>query len=474
MDPSHFQRTPSSRSRLRERAIVSSPVHSSHLSSHGAESAFVPMFLDSSPPPYTDDSGYAEFWPDPYHDCEPTRVPFYPQSANTNQRHSHVSSVGGRAVSLSPTILSRSSSLGTLPQFTTLSRTPSRGSSHPSASPSHLELPPIVEAQFISDMPSPTFTPEPVEPMQLSPSDTSGFSWSELASHSSLGSPDVPQASFSLSPPRLVDAEEGVHYDECPPDARYISTERSVGSSQDSSDSVDDAPEDIACPSAEEGTVQWDYVCLEDVLVGLFEDADPWNALSQLLGLPSSPVGPSGAIEDILAILGTSDRRGVGYTLPGSPPDSASFPTSQTLEEAYREDSASWDFASIVSPIGPPLSGGYGHPSARHRAREAEAEFVGSHMAESIPPLGSYAPPRCSADSRSPSPQPTDRHETVIQLNQTVESPKASGNGGDFASEAVAGRRSRCIAFHFEMDDDLGLVDGPSLFDDEDPWCSEG
>ena len=381
------------------------------------------MFLDSSPPPYADCSGYAESQSDPSRDCEAARVPFYAQSATVNQRHLSASSGPGKAASPSFSILSRSSSLEPLTQLARLSYAPSYGSSQSPASPSHVELPsPLAEAQLVSGTAGPRSTQAALEPLQLSPSNHSRFSWSELASLNVFSSPGIPQASLPLFPPHLVglsDAEESVQDGEYVLDAQDVPSQGSIASSQH--DSIDDAPGATAWPTFEEGTIQWDYVALGDVLGGLFEDADPWNALSKLLGLPPSSVNPSDATEDSLAVLGASDRRGVGYMVSGSPLCSTSFPTSQGLTD---EDAPLSTRGDIVPP-GLHLSRGDCEPCAGHQAREVEAEFVESPITETVLPHGSSLPPRCSGKSRNPSRQSSVmslevRPGTATKANQVV------------------------------------------------------
>ena len=371
---SHHQGTSSSRSRSRGCTAISSPTRSSHPSSHGDASVFVPMPLDSSPP-YVDDSGYAEFWPDPHPDCEPTQV-------HTSQRHSVISSASKRATSPSPTHLSRTSGLTALPHSVALSHP--RVSSHLPASPSYPELPsPLIEARFVSPAPSPTL--RPLESWKLSPSDTSRFSWSQLSSRSFLGSPDVPQASFSTSPPPFARSNDAKEDGYCS-DLQSKLAEHSHDSSQGSL--IGEAP------SAEdpEETDQWDYVSLESILGDL--DADPWTALSKLLGLPSSPAVPPRTAEDICALLGTSYRRGVGYTEPTSLPDPASFPGSQSLEDDCHEDSAPLYSGSVVSPPGLFLGGGCWNPYVGQQTRDVEP--VELPMVESTLLHGTCLFPRCS------------------------------------------------------------------------------
>ncbi|TBU63106.1 hypothetical protein BD310DRAFT_917808 [Dichomitus squalens] len=478
---------------------VSSSEHSSK-PFKGVDSVFVPMCLDSTPPPVADDSGYAEYWSGVEPEYEPARVPFYALSADRCLPASP--SRNSSSPSMVP-LRARSSSLVSLPIFATLSCTPSPHGITRSffmSSPSHLDLPlPLAAAQFISDMPSPDHVPEPLEPSPLPPSDISGYSWSRPASRPQ-DSYDVPQASFSFSsnPTEPGDTEDRTFPDEGTPDLRETSCGGSVysflGSSQD------DMSQDIAGPPNDED--RWDTICLEDVLGNLFEDADPWNELGRVLDLSLSPDEPTRDIEDTLAMLGACGRRGLGFTVPERLLISRDLSTSQTLVGSCDDDLTQGRYSIISSIIissspGPMYPADYRscglselppllYPSADPGIEETKIASVGSASANEergsfSPPQRSLAASRGEAERQFSVESMEDQYECVPQLsgqNATCCKPsEACGNIDHVTEHAGAHLRS-----HGQQELDVGgggdepepIIDGPSLFYDEDCVCSEG
>ncbi|RPD61122.1 hypothetical protein L227DRAFT_610692 [Lentinus tigrinus ALCF2SS1-6] len=320
------------------------------------DSTFIPMYLDSSP---LDGPSYAELWnmPDSPHPCQPdlvnsyqpTRVSFYPVP-------------GDMSLSFPLEYISR----GTPPDEASSYQQDHQvanaflGSPEPSSplhqvaprdfhlsSPSHLELPPpLAEAQFISDLP----TPEPlaVEPVEspLPPSDLSGFSWYTSVSRM-FGSDDVPQASFTLSPNDSIEDRPFREPDDDASDAAAYS-------------SLYEPVHHILLDEAERDDVTWDTVYLVDFLDELFEHADPWSTLSDLLELPHFPVALHSTSSNLLDLLQASDRSGVGYEAISRSADWQDCPTSQTLAEETSEHTSQVSTASVGNPplVGAPPSDG--------------------------------------------------------------------------------------------------------------------
>lgn len=286
------------------------------------DSGFVPMYLDSSPPPYIEGSGFAEPRPDlqlplsdssPSHLYNPARISFYPDlmddlsqcppvAARTPPPKTSISdwSQGSRArrgFSWSDRGSPIRSDLTSLGRSASLS------------SPSYLELPPpFAEAQFISDIPllNPSPTPASSVPSPLPPSDLSaGFSWIRPSS-GVTDFDEVPQGSFPPSCNDVVVSPPGCNTSpHAEADTKSLSTEGSVYSFL--GDALDDPR---LCDAIDTDDDNWKSLCLTDVLGRLFEDANPWSVLDVVLGLPPSHV-PTYASVDLSEML--PDRRGVGY-----------------------------------------------------------------------------------------------------------------------------------------------------------------
>ncbi|TBU32528.1 hypothetical protein BD311DRAFT_543310 [Dichomitus squalens] len=465
----------------------------------GVDSVFVPMCLDSTPPPVADDSGYAEYWSGVEPEYEPARVPFYALLAD---RCLPTSPSGDSSSPSMVPLRARSSSLMSLPIFATLSRTSSPHGITRSffmSSPSHLDLPvPLAAAQFISDMPSPDHVPEPLDPSPLPPSDISGYSWSRIATRPQ-NSYDISQASFSLSsnPTEPGDTEDRTFPDEGTPDVRETSCGGSIYSFL--GDSQDYMSQDT--PRSPNDEDRWDTICLEDVLGNLFEDADPWNELGRVLGLSLSPDEPTPDIEDTLAMLGACGRRGVGFTVSERLPIPWDLPTSQTLVGSCDDDftngrSSIISSTVISSPSGPEYSANYRSCGLSERSPLLypgadpgieETEIVSAISAEVNEECGSCSPPRRSpAASRGDSERQflvkstEDQYECVPNLkeqNATCCKPSEACGNLDHVTEHTGANSGS----HGKQKLDGGgggnepepIIDGPSLFYDEDCVCSE-
>lgn len=266
------------------------------------------MCFDSSPPAYPESRGIPEHWtnvqPHDLHDSDadfdlPERlsVPFhddlflhqslaYPPSRPTS------SQVGQHDLS---SVLHGSSRHIASPSQVL----PGGGGSLLSVT-SSLELPPTLAGlQYLSDVPpiNEGRTGSGTGSSPLPPSDLSGRSWAERTSQL-LHSEDISEASFSMT---------------------Y----------EDDAEDID--PLDNMTPSWEDG--HWEAFFLSDVLGELFEGADPWSVLDDILDLPVAerPWRPNG--DD----LGESRRSGVGYAEAAPSPPLENFTTSQTLTDDGNE-----------------------------------------------------------------------------------------------------------------------------------------
>ncbi|KAJ8463064.1 hypothetical protein ONZ51_g10497 [Trametes cubensis] len=259
--------------------------------------AFIPMDLDSSPTPRAVDSDRAEFWPDLHKDrwlsdatlCEPykpTRMPFY------SSRPSSVlleSPVGRQLSTPKPT--------GSFSGLTPYSPCPSAFRSSRDSFCSSVSQPSVFEANGYNS--------------SLPPSNSSRFSWSGSTSYL-VESDEVPQASFSLSPPVQV-ALQDFAVASAPPSK---GCEYSAGTSPEPESNhtahvhplIDIPPGD----SAE----YWQQITLAELLGGaLFENANPWNALDEVLHL-SSLGSQQGDVSDLLALVETCDTSTAGHDHP--------------------------------------------------------------------------------------------------------------------------------------------------------------
>ena len=408
--------------------------------SEATDSSFVPLYLDSSPYGGADDSGYAEEWAASHSPCprgaeyvahgDPARSLRHPTSTNLSLVPLLVTTPRESPPVVLTSLYSRDNHqaahrfLGPL-QLTS----PQPGivlDGYRFSSPSHLGLPPsLARAQFISDLPS----PRPVDLVEspLPPSDFSGFSYHNLASRSSQ-SDDVPQASFTLS------------------------TDGSPFEYQSHDEFDDEAPKAARCPMSgaihpilsdetEVHSVVWDPVRLIDCLGELFERADPWSALTDRLGLPSSPVDPTRTSSSSLDLFQRSDRSGVGYMYhqeSSQPPHWPDHPPSQTLaEEACTRMSPQTPpenelLVNAPTPAIDPPCGRTAHDPVETDLREAD-HFAFAMLSSPLPlpiadsivePQGATVPAVCSSNSQGaenvhevPGPRRGDKPEVCISCS---------------------------------------------------------
>lgn len=296
--------------------------------------------MESSPPPYDHDSGYAEHWPDVHEtlSCfEPARAPFYSASSS---------------YLLSPTSCEASGMLdwkqmGTFdeyrPDFWTTAGSPNQAQSSRSVRAS---LPPtLAQARFLSDLPAIDEASAQHEVLSLPPSGSPDRFWSGHSSHIP-DSEDIPQASFSLSPPANAVMQPTAYgsrmsYDEdvvC--DTGYSSANDSTNDSVYSllGDSLDYYEQDDASPNVNFPDTQ--QISLACILNGaLFEDSDPWRTLDDILDLPLSPAVLRDIEPEPFSLVSSCDRNGVGY-IPATTagPDTPDLRSKNLELSAYAND----------------------------------------------------------------------------------------------------------------------------------------
>ena len=307
------------------------------------------MCFDSSPQIHLDDSGYAEHWPGAQspifddgtssHLLQPARVPFYPPHVNPASPVLS-NSPASPATPDSPNQATRRNLQG--PPPTTPPASPSHAlfvSRYTSSSPSYLELPPrLGKLQYLSDIPPLEDPPVAINDSPLPPSDLSCFSWSERTSRLP-DSDEIPQASFSQS---YEGSEEYQTYDLEPVQSpRAHSSQCSVYSSLEE-DAQENASLAGAWPTWAD-QCSWEYVSLSDILGELFEDADPWRVLDQVLDLPPTEPDWYPDADGLNFVEEPTDRRGVDYVDDAPSPTLQGWPTSQTL--------ADWEDDNHFDPV---------------------------------------------------------------------------------------------------------------------------
>ncbi|KAI0833232.1 hypothetical protein BC628DRAFT_1532 [Trametes gibbosa] len=271
------------------------------------------MCLDSSPPTYCIDTRHANsslnFRDDSPLFYEPARIPFYSASSSLQDSSGSRDALETRTWRQSNII--NDAPLGQASYVpSSLSASASFNSVHP--------LPTgVAQARFLSDIPTIDDATGQRDESSLPPSESPSYSW---AGHTSrfYDSDEIPQASFSLSPPAnsisAHQTEEALS-DAC--DAGYCSADASVYSL------LNDALDHDASSSgpANDDPARWEQICLFDLLNGaLFEDADPWRALDDILDLPPLLVSRHRAHREPEsagpADVSACDPSGVGYILP--------------------------------------------------------------------------------------------------------------------------------------------------------------
>ncbi|KAI0768090.1 hypothetical protein BD413DRAFT_566680 [Trametes elegans] len=475
-----------------------------------SDAAFIPIPLDSSPVLRADDSGYSEAWE---YEAElrasygSTRLPFH--LGNGHGLGSPAAYYPGLDGLPTMPSYSRFSSFDSLPFESGEPTAPaaqayagdSRGSS-----PTHLQLPAaMAQARFLSDLPTPTNTSPILEGSSFLPSSIPDFSLSKSISLH-WGSDDIPQASFSLSPPTQVALYVGKEDDtpraDLACDTGYFSDTQSVDYAR--SDYLDDAtPGDILLRSLNNPTSldladNLHSTFLADLLDGsLFEDADPWCALDSILCLPRMPLGvPAGSDHDPLVMTDAYDRRGVGY-LPSinpqpswlsqntednpDPEQECASPGCFGFPEPTMDVFLSPESACLLTPEPlyssrhtPPLPVvGNGHLLSGE-ARVSAASCVEDPMPSPASPQpselqASLDPPvgHCGAEHEEAREVMSPAEETMsIELPSTLKWQSAA------EATPVPARRERHCS-QAVITEDSGLVDGPSLFLDFGPPLSE-
>ncbi|KAI0635695.1 hypothetical protein C8Q77DRAFT_1099052 [Trametes polyzona] len=294
------------------------PVHSSGTSyrlprppsPNTTDFSFTPMHLDSSPPPYINDSGYVGSSSAVYDHrpsyLEAPRTPFYATSSPEQE-------TAPRGI---PTALPWG------PHTTSAPSTHAHSRSAAATDPSYLSCGSgncKVPEMFLSDLPVAPSLIDPGLAGSLPPSESSGSGhyWLSRTSHLP-DSDEIPQASFSLSPPAGARAvQSGTHgsrmssHVDMACDAGYSSADGSMYSLLGEASSMD---------SQDMNPAEWQQTSLAELLNGaLFEGADPWRALDDILDLPSSLVDsplPFVIPSDVVGSCNPCDRSGVGYLPP--------------------------------------------------------------------------------------------------------------------------------------------------------------
>ncbi|OSD06353.1 hypothetical protein PYCCODRAFT_923908 [Trametes coccinea BRFM310] len=275
-------------------------------------SPFIPMRFDSSPqsdiarsyhtgrghgtPEYLRDTEtvFAERY-------EPTRVPFY--SDDTSRTSSGIQGASvqayGRLSDSCESLLVKNESASPACKDSEDIR---------SSSVPRLCLPPaLVESQPMLEPPY-QIARTASEVSSLPPSASSRLSWGGSGSHP-LDS-DVPQASFSLSPPLHSLYSHYQVGDEDPSESGDAGPLSACGSF----DTDPEAPAGHPHISIDSSLDLWEQSTLAEVLRGaLFDDADPWCALDDVLCLRSLPSEDEAFSDSRLESNGRNPTCGVGY-----------------------------------------------------------------------------------------------------------------------------------------------------------------
>ncbi|KAI0661514.1 hypothetical protein C8Q70DRAFT_1051850 [Cubamyces menziesii] len=413
------------------------------------------MHLDSSPTPRAVESDRAEFWPNLHKDrwlsdatlCEPykpTRMPFYSSRPSSVLLESPVD----RQLS-----------------------TPKPTGSFSGHTPDSPCSPAFRHSRdsFCSSISQPSkFGAN----SSLPPSDSSRFSWSGSTSYL-VESDEIPQASFSLSPPVQVALQDFAIGTSPGPESNHTALAHPL---------IDVPPGD--------SSEHWQQVSLTELLGGaLFENANPWNALDEVLHL-SSLGSQQDDVSDLLALVETCDTSTVGHDHPshcysqasGSPQvDSIYTQPDFTLEKVTSgglvdERSVEGD-ARLASTDRVPLerardscNSGAANALDHHSGRPSNCEQSDGPLVEvsspgsdpSAYPTPLDAPKELRGDDNSPTRMVMSRqgiplpHDNVDAYDAHLQ---ASGQKDDDREEAVRGGRV--------------LVDGPSLFSDFSDFESE-
>ncbi|KAH9856490.1 hypothetical protein C2E23DRAFT_807860 [Lenzites betulinus] len=329
-------------------------------------SGFVPMCLDSSPPPYVHDYGYADSYdlredhPSFY---EPARIPYYSASSPLQESSEPRDALDTRD-------WRRLEDIQTSPLGQDLPLHDHLALSVPLSSTQSLPAT-MAQAAFLSDIPTLNEAPAQRYGSSLPPSESPSHSWSARASRF-YDSDDIPQASFSLSPPAHTVVSYQMHdvlrtpsdSGSCDTDTGYFSADDSVYSMlEDTLDQDHDASLSGSVPIKDD-PAQWQEICLSDLLHGaLFEDADPWRALDDILDLPPLSalrlLGSTSEPEPAVPADAHStcdDPGAVGYVF-SRPPSSPPYPTIWATEDEEAiglpddEPAVQEDFDACTSPL---------------------------------------------------------------------------------------------------------------------------
>ncbi|OJT04818.1 hypothetical protein TRAPUB_4390 [Trametes pubescens] len=308
-------------------------------------------------------------------------------------------------------------------------------------------------------------------------------------------SEDIPQASFSLSPPAKIVPQSTPYgsrlsYDEdvaC--GTGYDSTNDSVYSLL--GDSLDHYEQDDA--SLNNNFADTQQITLACILNGaLFEDSDPWHTLDEILDLPPPPT----VLRDIepgpFCLVSSCDRSGVGYTPataagPGTPDlRSISLELSAYADDEPGEDDCIRDGSHNPCERMPEDPGAEAgrllnscdpFPGTPQRGSSSDVATEGVKAAlptreMSADPIPTLALPSILASNLEASLEPSvGAIEDGQQDAQMVMSCRNTSLPADVAvqddrscSPMVAidvGRRRSCSELHD------GMLDGPSLFLDD-------
>ncbi|KAI9060999.1 hypothetical protein FKP32DRAFT_1594674 [Trametes sanguinea] len=280
-------------------------------------SPFVPMRFDSSPQSdiaRSHHTGRRHGTPEYPHDSEvaftegyePTRVPFY--SDDTSRT---CSGIQGANVQTYERLSDGFESLFLASIDRSISPACEDIQDIRGSSVSRLHLPPpLVESQITQRSPY-RISQTASEVSSLPPSVSSRLSWAGSGSHP-LDS-DVPQASFSLSPPLQSPYS---HYRTDDGDQSGFSVARPL-SSGGSFDADSEETEGCAHGLIDNSLDLWEQATLAEVLHGaLFENADPWRALDDILCLRHMPNEAETLFAPYSEVLCENTRNptcGVGY-----------------------------------------------------------------------------------------------------------------------------------------------------------------
>ncbi|KAI0749534.1 hypothetical protein C8Q80DRAFT_631045 [Daedaleopsis nitida] len=300
------------------------------------------MCFDSSPPTHAHDFSYADRWSDsrpssPYRHkvetprmLEPARIPFYPLPTDTPQPgQMGLASRDYLTPPFTPTSATRRNIVEddrdwNLPVPPVVARS---ATAYFSSTPTLLGLPPsLTQAHYLSDVPA--LGDLSVSCSPLPPSDPSGFIWPGRTSYWPE-SDEIPQASFSAS--QCDEDELGEPWSD---HEQAHDLTRPLSQSSTSSLLVESLE-----PVATETSPQCleprnpEIVCLSDVLGELFEGADPWKALDDVLDLPAT----TETLCQVSDLIYLADHRlGVGHTRPEPLPSTPERSPSISAGDTYR------------------------------------------------------------------------------------------------------------------------------------------